>query len=212
MKLKEAKLITGHASGLGKPSKMPGYSTSISARRCKVGSKLAKIPGSVCSKCYAFRNNYNYPGVKKAHEARYQALSHPQWVEAMTLLIGHYTDKNDPYFRVHDSGDLQDENHLQMWIQVARNLPWVMFWVPTKESTMVKRVMSATEDWPENLTIRLSAPMIEQEPPASMAGYLTSTVKAGVGEECRAYTRGNKCGPCRACWDQSVSNVDYHAQ
>ena len=212
MNLKEAKQITGHASGLGKPSKMPGYSTSISASRCKVGSKLARVPGSVCSKCYAFRNNYQYPVVKAAHEARYQALSHPQWVEAMTLLIGHYTDRDDPYFRVHDSGDLQDRHHLMSWVQVARNLPWVYFWVPTKETKLVKQVMSEVEDWPENLVIRLSAPMIEQEPPRSMAGYLTSTVQAGVGEECRAYTRGNKCGPCRACWDKTVSNVDYHAQ
>ena len=212
MNLKEAKAITGHKSGLGKPSKMPGYSTSISASRCKVGSKLAKIPGSVCSKCYAFRNNYQYPVVKESHEARYQALSHPQWVEAMTLLIGHYTDKDDPYFRVHDSGDLQDRDHLMSWIQVARNLPWVYFWVPTKETKLVKQVMSEIKDWPENLVIRLSAPMIEQEPPRSMAGYLTSTVQAGVGEECRAYTRGNRCGSCRACWDPAVSNVDYHAQ
>jgi len=212
MNLKEAKQITGHASGLGKPSKMPGFSTSLSAYDCKVGRRLAKIKGSVCSKCYATRGNYSYDVVKNAHIARKAALSHPKWVEAMTLLIGHYTDRDDPYFRVHDSGDLQDRHHLMSWIQVARNLPWVYFWVPTKEIKLVKQVMSEIEDWPENLTIRLSAPMIEQEPPASMAGYLTSTVQAGVGEECRAYTRGNRCGPRRACWDQSVSNVDYHAQ
>lgn len=212
MNLREAKEITGHASGLGKPSKMPGYSTSLSAYDCKVGRKLAKVKGSVCSRCYAVRGNYAYEVVKNAHAARKMALSHPQWVEAMTLLIGHYTDKNDPYFRVHDSGDLQDEHHLMLWISVARNLPWVYFWVPTKETKLVKKVMSEIEFWPENLIIRLSAPMIEQEPPASMAGYLTSTVKAGVGEECRAYTRDNKCGPCRACWDKTVSNVDYHAQ
>ena len=96
MRLGEAKEITGHKSGLGRPSKMPGFSTSLSAFDCKVGSKLAKVEGSVCSKCYAFNGNYRYPGVKNAHQLRLQALQHPQWVEAMTLLIGHYTNPGDP--------------------------------------------------------------------------------------------------------------------
>lgn len=212
MKLKEAKMITGHKSGLGKPSKMPGYSTSLSAFKCRTGSKLAKIENSVCSKCYAFRNNYLYPGVKAAHVARMEALKHPQWVDAMTLLIGHYTDKNDPYFRIHDSGDIQSKEHLKMWIQVARNLPWVNFWMPTKEMLIIKQVRAEVTDWPSNLVVRLSAPMIGQKPPKAMSSYPTSTVQASVGELCKAYTRGNKCGPCRACWDSKVDNIDYHVQ
>ena len=213
MTLKEAKAITGHPSGLGKPSKMPGFSTSLSAYDCKVGSKLAKIPGSVCSKCYAYGGNYQWPGVKKAHQNRLKALQHPKWVEAMTLLIGHYTDPDDAYFRVHDSGDLQSVKHLMMWVQVARNLPNVSFWMPSKETRVVKGVMTIMGPrWPENLVVRLSAPMIGKEAPKSMADYPTSTVQAGVGFECEAYTRGNKCGPCRACWSNKVENIDYHVQ
>ena len=212
MNLKEAKLITGHKTGLGKPSKMPGFSTALSAFACKTGSKLAKIEGSVCSKCYAFRSNYLYPVVKQSHQRRLEALDHPQWIEAMTLLIGHYSDKNDPYFRIHDAGDIQSKEHLKMWIQVARNLPWVKFWMPSKESLWVKQVSKEVSDWPVNLVVRLSAPMIGQKPPRSMKAFPTSTVQASVGEHCKAYTRGNKCGPCRACWDKDVSNIDYHAQ
>lgn len=212
MNLKEAKMITGHKTGLGKPSKMPGFSTALSAHDCKTGAKLAKVEGSVCSKCYAFRNNYNYPVVKAAHQARKNALSHPQWIEGMTLLIGHYTDKNDPYFRIHDSGDIQSKKHLRMWIQVAQNLPLIKFWMPSKESKWVKDVRSSVTDWPENLVVRLSAPMIGARSPRSMVGFPTSTVKAGIGEVCMAPSRGNRCGPCRACWDSKVDNIDYHAQ
>ena len=212
MNLKEAKMITGHKSGLGKPSKMPGYSTSISAADCVTGAKLAKIEGSVCSKCYAFRGNYLYPGVKAAHEARKKALSDSRWVDAMTLLIGHYTDKNDAYFRIHDAGDIQSPEHLQLWVSVARNLPWVNFWMPSKEVKWVKAGYKTTENWPTNLVVRLSAPMIGQAPPASIRGFPTSTVSANTGEECRAYTRDNKCGPCRACWNPEVDNIDYHRQ
>ena len=87
------------------------FSTSLSAYDCKVGRKLQKIEGSVCHSCYATRGNYAYDVVKNAHKARKAALSDPQWVDAMTLLIGHF-DKSDPYFRIHDSGDIQDYDHL----------------------------------------------------------------------------------------------------
>ena len=212
MLLKEAKKITGHKSGLGVPSKMPGFSTSLSAFACKTGSKLAKIEGSVCSKCYAFRNNYNYPNVKSAHQARLAALEHPQWVEAMTLLVGHYTEEADPYFRIHDSGDIQSKEHLVMWINVARNLPWIKFWMPTKEVRWTKDVRAKTTDWPKNLVVRLSAPMVGQAPPQSMKNFPTSTVQSEAGFSCGAPTRGNKCGPCRACWTSTVKNIDYHVQ
>ncbi len=212
MKLSEAKEITGHKSGLGKPSKMPGFSTSLSAFDCKTGAKLAKIEGSVCSKCYAFNGNYQWPAVKAAHKKRLAALQHPKWVEAMTLLIGHYTNKEDPYFRIHDSGDIQSVDHLMQWVQIARNLPWVNFWMPSKEIKWVKDTYKATPDWPTNLVVRLSAPMIGKDAPASIQAFPTSTVQADSGFECEAYKRGNSCGDCRACWSPNVSNVDYHVQ
>lgn len=213
MKLKEAKEITGHKSGLGRPSKMPGFSTSLSAFDCKVGSKLAKVEGSVCSKCYAFNGNYQYPGVKQAHQNRLKALDHPQWIEAMTLLIGHYTNPDDPYFRIHDSGDIQSVQHLLQWVQIAQNLPKINFWMPTKETRFYKTGKTIMgNDWPKNLVVRLSAPMIGKEPPSSFGKLPTSTVQAGLGFECCAYKRDNKCGPCRACWEPDVQNVDYHVQ
>ena len=45
MKAKELDQLTGT---LSKPSKMPGWAYGIPAKECKVGSKLAKIPGTVC--------------------------------------------------------------------------------------------------------------------------------------------------------------------
>tara|TARA_R110000824_G_scaffold54925_3_gene151478 strand:- start:182 stop:847 length:666 start_codon:yes stop_codon:yes gene_type:complete len=213
MKLGEAKEITGHKSGLGKPSKMPGWSTSLSAFDCKVGSKLVKVEGSVCSKCYAFNGNYRYQVVKDAHQARLKALQDPRWVEAMTLLIGHYTDPADPYFRIHDSGDIQSVEHLLLWVEVAKALPNVQFWMPTKEYRMYREGKAlVARDWPDNLVVRLSAPMIGKNPPKSFGDLPTSTVAANMGFECEAYKRGNICGDCRACWTSTVSNIDYHVQ
>jgi hypothetical protein len=209
MFLKEAMEITGHKSGLGKPSKMPGFSTAISASDCKVGSKLREVKGSVCEKCYAMRGNYTFPGTKQAHKNRLAALSHPQWVQAMTLLIGHYTDESDPYFRIHDSGDFQSVEHVRLWVQVAANLPHIMFWAPTREAGFVKLAMKQVSNWPTNLVIRLSATMIGEAPPTSFVGFLTSTVSADMGYKCPASKQDNSCGDCRACWNPEVQNVDY---
>ena len=60
--------------GLSKPSKMPGYGYSISAKKCHVGSRLRKIENSVCSTCYALKGRYVFDNVKKAHANRFRAM------------------------------------------------------------------------------------------------------------------------------------------
>ena len=210
MNLKTAKSVTGHKSGLGKPSKMPGYSTSLPAKDCKVGAKLAQISGSVCESCYAMKGHYMFPNVRAGLQRRLDALGDPQWVEGMTKLVGHYTDPSNPYFRIHDSGDFQSVKHVLNWVAVARALPWVNMWAPSRELAMIKlaRGLSAvTGDWPSNLTVRLSAPMVGK---ALNIDGPTSSVDVDGGNQCPAPTQGNQCGDCRACWNGDVSNVNYH--
>ena len=207
MNIKTAKLVTGHKSGLGKPSKMPGYSTSLPASACKVGAKLAKVAGSVCSSCYAMKGHYMFPDVKAGLQRRLDALHNPQWVQGMTKLVGHYTDESNPYFRIHDSGDFQSVEHILRWVEVARALPWVKLWAPTREVKMLTLARAMAGDWPDNLVVRVSASMVGSALDIDMP---TSSVDAGDGQQCPAPTQGNQCGDCRACWDRDVSNVNYH--
>lgn len=207
MNIKTAKLVTGHKSGLGKPSKMPGYTTSLPATACKVGAKLAKVAGSVCSSCYAMKGNYRFPHVVAGLQRRLEALHNPQWVEGMVKLVGHYTDENNPYFRIHDSGDFQSVEHVLRWVEVARALPWVKMWAPTREIQMLTLARAMAGDWPDNLVIRVSAPMVGSALDIDM---LTSSVDYEDSQQCPAPTQGNECGDCRACWNRDVSNVNYH--
>mgnify|MGYP005816206685 FL=1 len=209
--VKEARKIIGHASGLGKPSKMPGYSTSLPASACKVGAKLRKVAGSVCASCYAFKGRYIFPSVQLGLSRRLTALDNPRWADAMSFLIDRSVDKADPFFRIHDSGDFQSLGHVKEWVKVARANPGVNFWAPSRETRMIKAArMVAGTTWPSNLVIRLSAPMVGQQPAKGMQGYPTSTVDGGQGHQCPAPTQGNQCGSCRACWDPTVANIDYH--
>jgi hypothetical protein len=96
-------------------------------------------------------------------------------------------------------------------VQVARNLPEIKFWLPTREYGIVSEWIKANGALPENLTVRLSALMLEGQPPVGIAKRLNLTT-SGVsksGFTCPSSTQGNKCLTCRACWDKNVANVNY---
>lgn len=195
-------------NGFSKPSKMPCHSWSIPAKDCKTGSKLVQVSGSICEDCYALSGFYRMGNVKSCLEKRLQSLSDPNWEEAMTIAIS--GSEGSGFFRWFDSGDIQSLAHLKQIAQIAKNLPSIKFWLPTKEYGIVQDFLKENE-LPENLTIRLSAYMIDGPAPVALAsrlGLVTSTV-ATKDFSCPANSQGNKCLSCRACWDKGVSNVAY---
>lgn len=215
---------------------MPGFSYGISAQKCQTGGKLRGVAGSVCSGCYALTDWYrSWRPLLEGHRRRWNGIHHAQWVEAMVKLITSAykktTDDKERYFRWHDSGDLQGVWHLARIAEVCRQTPHITHWLPTREYQFVAEYLAAGNSLPANLTVRLSAHMIDSEPviPAELerlVGHLpVSTVSSasvrllgmqiveGKGSvECRAVeARDNKCGPCRACWDPRVKSVNYPA-
>lgn len=205
--MKAAEAIAGP---LGEPSKMPGYAYGLSAEKCITGSKLQKIHGSTCHKCYALKGHYVHKSVKMAHARRLAGIEHPRWVEAMVFMI---RKRNAKWFRWHDSGDLQSLPHLMRIVQIAQRCASTRFWLPTREHAIVARYISMGGVVPKNLTIRMSATLVDAEPNDSF-GLPTSTVVReapllGKRATCRAHDRDNKCGNCRMCWDPEVKNVSY---
>lgn len=205
MKVSEAAEITG---GLSRPSKMPGPAYSLPAKDCKIGSELAKLPGTTCHKCYALKGRYLFPNVQNALTKRLNSLKDSRWVEAMVTQIK--SSKTD-YFRWHDSGDIQSEEHLKKIVDVCNQLPNVKFWLPTREYAIVSKYKENNKI-PANLSIRLSAHKIDAEPPFGY-GMPTSTVHSKgskiYGQECPAHNQDNSCKDCRACWDINVKNISY---
>ena len=155
MKIKE---LENHLGTLSKPSKMPGFSFSIPAQKCITGSKLRLKKNSTCSSCYALKGRYVFPNVKDALFNRLNkmnSLGFPVWIELMTELISRKEKKG--FFRWHDSGDLQSIEHLKAIIQIARNLPGIKFWLPTREIKILKDYLKDSGSIPDNLNIRISA-------------------------------------------------------
>ena len=197
MKTTDALKLVG---GLSKPSKMPGWAYGLPAKECKTGSKLQKVEGSTCYNCYALKGCYVFKVVQEAQYRRLDALRHPGWVRAMSALI---SSKKSKFFRWHDSGDIQDLDHLNKIFEVCRLTPDVAHWMPTREAWVKDHLDRA----PANLVIRFSMPMVDQ--PAAASWPHTSTVVSGPGRTCPAPDQNNECGSCRACWDPSVKNVAY---
>lgn len=203
--------LEARVGGLSNPSKMPGLSYGIPAVECKVGGMLRKIKGSVCSKCYARKGMYVFSNVQKAQYNRLKILQSnlATWMENMTALLAKKYAKREKVFRWHDSGDLQSAEHLAAIVQIAKNLPDFRFWLPTKEYSLVRTWVRTNGEFPSNLVVRISAPMIGQNNLPAIPGTVGSTVGVGTGFQCEAYSREGKCGPCRACWKQEITSVNY---
>ena len=198
MNTKEASKIVGK---LSKTSKMPCYSYNLPATKCITGSKMAKIKGTTCYDCYALKGMYNFPVVKEAMMRRYEAINHPEWVFAMSVLIN---SKKSKYFRWHDSGDIQSIEHLQKIFEVCKSTPNTIHWLPTREAQILKQVDKKAV--PNNLVIRLSAIKVDGNAPKSWDLTCTVSTKKYT---CMANKQGGKCLDCRACWNKKIKNKIY---
>ena len=196
MKTSEAWDLVG---GLSKPSKMPGWSIGIPAKECKTGAKLRLVQGSVCYDCYALKGCYVFKVVQDAQYRRLKAIYTAPWVQAMAHLIN---SKKPDVLRWHDSGDVQDLDHLNKIYEVCRLTPSKRHWMPTREAW----VKDHLDRCPSNLVIRFSAPMVDHEAPASWPN--TSTVVT-AGATCPSAKQGNICADCRNCWNKEIKNISY---
>ena len=228
-------MLVKDAIELGKISngntKMPGTTFSIDAFACQTGSKLAKIKGTSCNSCYARKLQKLRPSVDMGYKlnlAKYnKALSENKlftWVSAMVFQIERQAEKTGVYYhRWFDAGDLQSEQMFKAICLVCERTPKIKHWLPTQERKYIN-----VYGIPENLCVRISGTKVNGKPnhlhnfqgdygfynkSFSFDNICTSTVhtkdKEPIGQECKAYTRENNCGTCRACWDTTVKNVSY---
>ena len=110
--------------------------------------------------------------------------------------------KKPDVFRWHDSGDVQDLDHLNKIYSVCRATPDKRHWLPTREAWIKDHLT----DKPNNLVIRFSAPMVDQRAPES---WPNSSEVVTSGATCPAAQQDNECRDCRQCWDPMVKTIKY---
>jgi len=193
---------------LSKASKMPSRSWSLQALdTCPASRKPDGTLVDACSGCYATTGNYRFKNVKAPREHNREDWKRDQWVDDMVAELD-----NDRYFRWFDSGDVYDLRLAQKILEVMRRTPWCNHWLPTRMHKFDKfRPVLEQMQGLHNVVVRLSSDSITGD---VVEGDTTSTIATldnvpSGATVCEAYTRGGKCGPCRACWDKSTSVVCY---
>jgi len=197
-------------------SKMPGASNGQSLRSCvnsKASIKLAREAGfePICASCYADKGFYKFH--TELNDARFDwaaaAVKAGTFAQIMGEAVRRATVKT-PHFRIHDSGDFFSPAHILAWADIARSLPDVRFWAPTR-AYINPRFLPAllTLASLPNVTIRPSAHGFEQPPPV-VPGLAAGSTASAEGWDCPASEQGNKCGSCRICWDSPTVPVTYH--
>ena len=196
---------------LSTPAKMPGFTMALPASACITGQRLRKVDGSVCSKCYARKGHYCFGSTKALRQHNLSAMRQSgQWVSDLVRFL---QESNQTEFRFHDSGDLQSLGHLHQIVAVAKSVPNCSFWLPTKEYAIINQYLRGNpQGFPSNLCVRVSMPMIGQAS-KPYNGLPTSSVNSDSSAfHCpvKNGTEGCDTYKCRACWDNSVPNVNYH--
>lgn len=203
--------------GLSKPSKMPGYSWSISAEKCITGAKLAEIEGTVCSGCYALKGNYRFSNVKEAQERRLAAVNHPEFVTAFVKVLTETYGrmrKRETRFRWLDAGDLQNVSMLEKINEIARQTPQLHHWLPTRELKLVREFLRINGQFSANLVVRVSANKVGERPNRAPFGLPLATVGRDTDEklhQCPALLyQDGKCLDCNICWTSTDVNYPVH--
>jgi hypothetical protein len=206
---KAKKLAQVTIGKFSEPSKMPCYSWSIPATECKTGSKLAKIPGTVCHGCYALKGFYRMPTTANAMKRRLKASERKTFVASFVQAL-----QGETFFRWFDSGDIQSLRMLEDIATIAKQTPGVRHWLPTKENGIVGAYLKKHGCFPVNLTVRVSAYKINQADHSMLTGNGSMVVsswdkKAEHAVACNAPSQDGKCLQCRACWDKNIQTIAY---
>jgi len=171
---------------------------------------LAEGEGMVCSDCYAKRGRYGHTSSRKAHIRRMVAfLADPAlWRRAVTgQAMGAVTE----HIRLHDSGDFFSTEYLQGWIDVARQVPEVSFFAPTRtwrDETFLPLLQEANAL--PNFVVRPSAMIIDGEEfeVEGLAGATLVTMGEGTCPAANEHSNCEEVG-CRKCWDHSETMIRF---
>lgn len=206
---------------LSNPSKMPGKAFGLPAHK-----SCSRAKGTICDNCYAEKGCYNWKGSIACQNARFKwtvecmrsDISMLEWVCVMVAAI-----MGETYFRIHDSGDFFNVRYVKAWILVCKALPATKFWAPTRawqsgNDTLLPvfdPLLNALRELAAlpNVTVRPSALDFGDLPPV-VAGLHAGSC-ADMSDATKAYQCPAKreydghCGPCRTCWDNKSTPVNY---
>lgn len=156
--LANAKKISGlhfTTKHTGKMAGMASISTAVTTNdRC---AKNAKIPGSICEKCFAAKQMKIFPSMETPMANNQRILtSEILPMEKLPII-------NNIYFRFEAFGDLNNATQVINYFRICYKNPRVKFALWTKNPDYIEAAINAGYEKPHNLNIVLSSLFINKE-------------------------------------------------
>jgi hypothetical protein len=126
---------------------------------------------------------------------------------------------NPNFFRIHDTGDIGWlSGYYKKWIEIARNVPDVMFWMPTRAWAADKYVAELKSRRPENMIVRPSPLYVDTDAPR--VPYLDAGTSVCFHDVWNKHAQHNcpsiypvksncEAQGCRKCWMKRTTTVNY---
>lgn len=161
-----------------------------------------------CAGCYAKGGNYRFENVSAPRIENREDWERDEWEDEMVARLAW-----EDYFRWFDSGDMYAIGLAKKMYWVMQRTPKVKHWLPTrmhkfaKFHSIIKKMMALP-----NVCVRPSSDSVLGEFDPAVHGsviYPAGTTPPEGTYPCPAYTRGGKCGGCRACYDPTIPVISY---
>jgi hypothetical protein len=146
--------------------------------------------------CYALRNNFNLPSVKKATKQRYKESLKKDFSGKITEEIL----KNEAiYVRLHSSGDFYSGEYVNKWIKIASSNPKTQFRSTTRRRDLTN-IIQELNSLP-NVVIRESLDIERSVPQMGLRFAALSDLEIAKN----AYKCMDDCELCNYyCWNNDV--------
>lgn len=149
------------------------------------------------------------PDAKALRERNKADWQTADWADRMVAAL-----HGETHFRWFDSGDMYALGLAHKILEVMQRTPETKHWLPTRMGKFPKfqAVLDAMRQLP-NVMVRQSSDSVTGAfgpQHGSTIAPTADTAPAGTSV-CGAYSRGGKCGECRACWSKDVAVIAYPA-
>lgn len=148
-------------------------------------------------RCYALRNNFQLPNVKKAAMARYRLSQRDDFIDSMAEEISR---RGVEYFRFHSSGDFYSEEYVRKVIAIAEKCPETLFRTTTRRRDLADVIQEL--DAVPNFIVRES---LDHERSSRKMGLVVAAL-ASLPAAKSAYVCKDDCVECKYhCWHNRES-------
>ncbi len=164
------------------------FSLSTSTLSNPFCQKMMKVPGTICSKCYAGKLESFRASLRGHLEDNSRKLSEPLSDSELPNLV------NMKYFRINSFGELINHHHLNNIIRIAELNPQTTVALWTKRVDLIQNIQTK----PSNLILIVSSPFLNHRAVKPTIADKVFTVH--TKDDLSDYNCSRNCASCLKCY------------